>query len=119
MSFNNVALAPLSTVEKKAVEAFCSMLQDLVPGEVETLGLWGLRGDRFKSSRDINILVLLKREAPELEEKVLELGLEVLLDLGVYLSLKCFHKAQYETFKALELPMIEDMQEDMICLWAA
>ncbi len=116
---NRVSLSQLSSVEREAVEAFSASLVDRFGGKVTSISLHGTRSQLFQQSRELNLLILLRKEDADLEAGIEELALDQLVDTGVYLTLRCFDRAQFETFKEMELPMILSLEADKLQLWAA
>ena len=112
-------LTQLSSIEHEAVESFSRSIVARFGSRIATISAHGTRGAGFRQSREINLLVLLKRSSESLESSILEEALLQLVETGVYLTVRCFSRKQYDTFRKMELPMIEELQRDAISLWAA
>jgi hypothetical protein len=45
--------------------------------------------------------------------------LDILLDSGIYLTVKTFSRSRYETFRNARIPMIQAMESSRVNLWKA
>ena len=53
------------------------------------------------------------------QDLAMDLVLDILLDTGIYLTVKTFSRSRYEVFRKAELPMIQNMEASRVSLWKA
>lgn len=111
--------SPLTKLEKEAVKAFTQRVVQEYGGRLVSVDLCGHDDPTFEETRDIQLLVLTRREDGELEDLAMDMVLDILLDTGIYLTVKTFSRARYETFRKAEIPMIRKLEADRISLWIA
>lgn len=111
--------SPLTKLEKEAVEAFVNRLTKSHGPRLADVDLCGHEDPSFEQSRDVQILVLTHKEDGELEDLAMDLVLDILLDTGIYLTVKTFSRARYETFRQAQIPMIQSIEADRLALWKA
>ena len=110
---------PLTKLEREAVGQFAATLTAESGARIHQLDLFGLDAEDFRENREIQLLVLTNREDSGLEDRSMDLVLDVLLETGIYLTVKTFSKSRYNAFRKAKIPMIERMEEDRIQLWKA
>ena len=113
------SLTGLSRPERAAVERLTKTLSEKFAQRIHSITMFGLSDRPYTPDREIQLLVLLHDEDQELEEKVTDEVLDLLLDTGVYLSVKCFTLCQYNAFERMQLPFVDAVRADPIPLWKA
>ncbi|MBI4872543.1 MAG: hypothetical protein HY814_13365 [Candidatus Riflebacteria bacterium] len=117
--FKNVELTQLSRVEREAVDSFSRCLVAKLGTQVASISVHGLRCPVQPESREMNLLVLLKKANPVMESQVEELALDQFIESGIYLQVRCFEQKQFNQLRKMRLPAVTEMQRDAISLWAA
>lgn len=111
--------SPLTKLEKQAVVSFVETLVQQHGATVQQVDLFGLESQGFRDTRDIQVLVLTNREDSHFEDRTMDLVLDVLLETGIYLSVKTFSKRRFQSFRKARIPMIQQMDQDRYPLWEA
>lgn len=119
MEITTLDRSPLTKLEKQAVTAFITQLTRSHGGSLVGVDLCGLDSAAFEDGREIQVLVLTRREDGVLEDQAMDLVLDVLLDTGIYLTVKTFSRSRYETFRKARIPMIQAMEKSRVSLWKA
>lgn len=110
---------PLTKLEREAVATFADRITKEFGARLNGIDLFGTSAGSFSSTREISLLVLSNKEDAELEDKAMDMVLDVLLDTGIYLQVKTFSKRRYESFRKAEIPLIKAMETDRTPLWRA
>lgn len=116
---SNLDRSPLTKLEKDAVETLVARLSGEYGGRLKGIDLCGHDDPTFEQTREVQVLVLTSREDGELEDMAMDMVLDILLDSGIYLTVKTFSKARYETFRKAQIPMIQAMEASRVELWKA
>jgi hypothetical protein len=119
MSAAKMDRSPLTKLEREAVQAFTNRIVKEYGGRLVSVDLCGHEDPSFEETRDIQLLVLTRREDGELEDLAMDMVLDILLDTGIYLTVKTFSRARFETFRKAEIPMIRKLDSDRVSLWIA
>ncbi len=115
----NVELTQLSRVEKEAVDLFSGQLVERFGTKVSSISVHGLHGQMFQQTRELNLVVLLKKASPVLEAQVEDLALDQFIETGIYLQVRCFEQRQFKSLQKMKLPAVTALQQDAVSLWAA
>ncbi len=110
---------PLTRIEKQAVMAFTEALTREFGARIAEVDMHGVDEGTFRDNRDIQVLVLTNREDGELEDRAMDMVLDVLLETGIYLTVRTFAKARFQAFKRARIPAIQKMDEERLTLWKA
>ena len=113
------SLTGLSRPERQAVESLTETLSKKFSHRLLSISLFGLTERSFVDEREIQLLVLLNVDDSEMEAQVTDEVLDLLLDTGIYLSVKCFTQRQYHAFEQMKLPFVDVVRADQISLWKA
>lgn len=113
------SLTGLSRPERQAVERITETLTDKFSHRLLSISLFGLTEASFAHEREIQLLVLLDLDDGDVEAQVTDDVLDLLLDTGIYLSVKVFTQRQYRAFEQMKLPFVDVVRADQISLWRA
>lgn len=103
--------------EQQALNRFREILTKQFGPEIISVHLFGskARGDAHPES-DIDVLVVTRHEDWRLKEKVGRVATEILLDLGVYLSVKVLGKPLHQRLMSAGSPFIRNVMREGIAL---
>lgn len=113
------SLTGLSRPERQAVERLTQTLSEQFSHRIISVSLFGLTEASFVNEREIQMLVLMDGDDGEVEAQVTDHVLDLLLDTGIYLSVKIFTQRQYRAFEQMRLPFVDVVRADQISLWRA
>ncbi len=119
MEHSKLEQSPLTKIEKQAVETLCTRPTKEYSGRLHGINLCGHDDPTFETSRDVQVLVLTQREDGEIEDLAMDMVLDILLDTGIYLTVKTFSKARFDTFRKAKIPMIQSLETGRVQLWKA
>lgn len=107
----------LSKTDQNGLNHFKRLLKDRFGSEVVETRLFGsqARGDASPES-DIDVLVITGHDDWKLKDKIGRIATEVLVEDGVYLSLKVLGKIAYQRLIELQSPFITNVLRDGIPL---
>ncbi|MBI1883921.1 MAG: nucleotidyltransferase domain-containing protein [Chlamydiae bacterium] len=105
----------LSPQERSALQDFKKVLLERFRSQVSEIFLFGskARGDS-KSDSDIDVLVITQQDDWKLKDKIGRLATDILLDEGIYLSIKVLGQKHYQYMKWLEAPFIKNVLKEGI-----
>jgi hypothetical protein len=108
----------LSPAEQAALEDFVDAVRGSLGSEVVDVQLFGskARGDATPES-DVDVLVVVRRDAPKLIDALYDLLLGACLDHDVYISLKIFSKAEYDRLNHPRTPFMQNVAREGVALW--
>jgi len=93
---NKHRLSSLRENEQRAISAFRESLDKALGANVVALKLFGSKArGRSTPASDIDLLVLVKRYAAQLEDLVIEIAFDINLEYGVYISPRVIGEATF------------------------
>ncbi|OGX03085.1 MAG: hypothetical protein A3G87_09525 [Omnitrophica bacterium RIFCSPLOWO2_12_FULL_50_11] len=103
--------------EEEALNRFKEILTKQFGSEIVSVHLFGskARGDTLEES-DIDILVVTERDDWRLKEQVGKVATTILLDYGVYLSVKVLGKSFRQRLIHLDSPFLRNILREGILL---
>ncbi len=107
----------LEKEEEKALQRFKEILAEQFGREIVSVHLFGskARGDAHSES-DIDLLVVTQREDWRLKEQIGKVATKILLDYGVYLSVKVLGKSVHQKLVNVDSPFIRNILREGILL---
>ena len=114
---NTASLAHLTPNERAAIAAYLAQLRQRIADSVLAVILFGskARGEA-NIEADIDLLVLLDRETPELRTSLWRIAADVSLDFNVVLSPRVFGRARWAEARHMGLPLYRAIMADGIAL---
>ena len=112
-------VSSLHPMEQKAVLTFTEQLVRDHSPRVATISLYSTGQRTSRGFEDIEILVLTPKDDGMLENAILDLIAEIVVDTGVYLTVKCLSRKQFQAFKRAGLPFIKQVMARQIALFQA
>ena len=109
----------LHPMEQKAILAFTEQAVTQFGARLASISLYGTGQKTSKGFEDIEILVLTPAEDPTVEDAMLDTVAEIVVDTGVYLTVKCFSQAQFKAFTRAGVPMMRRIIQNRIALFEA
>ncbi len=108
----------LNDGESKILQGLVKHLNELYPGEIVLVQLFGsrARGSAALDS-DYDILVVVKERTKVSRSAIYEYVLDVNLKYGIDLSLKIYGVSEFEAFKAKGVPFINEVLQEGYSLW--
>jgi hypothetical protein len=104
-------------MEQKAILAFTEQAVMQFGSRIASISLYGTGQRTSRGYEDIEILVLTPRDDTGLEDSLLDTIAEIVVDTGVYLTVKCFSQAQFRAFSRAGVPMVRRILENRIALF--
>lgn len=104
-------------MEQKAILAFTRHTVSRHGSRVASISLYGTGDKTARGFEDIEILVLTPKEDPHLEDDLLDVVAEIVVETGVYLTVKCLSQAQLRAFKRAGIPMIQRILANQVALF--
>lgn len=103
--------------EAQAVEEFKERLLAALPGQVRDIILFGskARGDGHPGS-DVDLLVVVERRTPEVDDAISVITADILLDRGVDISALDFTRSEVSECSAIGTPLMRNVAEEGIVL---
>ena len=103
----------LTVQEQQALWQFKESLQARFGDEIVEVRVFGskARGDAGPES-DLDVLVVTKRDDWKLKEQIGQVATTILLEEGIYLSVKVFGGHVYRRLVELKTPFIKNVLED-------
>ncbi len=107
----------LEEQEEKALKRFKEILTERFGQEIVSVHLFGskARGDVHQES-DIDILVVTQQDDWRLKEQIGKVATQVLLDYGIYLSVKVLGRSFREKLVNVDSPFIRNVLREGILL---
>lgn len=101
--------------EQQTLRRFKGILLERFGDEIAEVRLFGskARGDAGPES-DLDVLVVTRRDDWRLKEQIGQVATTILLEEGVYLSLKVFGQPFYRRLVTLQTPFIKSVLQDGI-----
>lgn len=104
-------------MEQKAVLAFTELAVTKQGAHISSISLYGTGQRTSRGYEDIEILVLTPKEDSRVEDILLDTIAEIVVDTGVYLTVKCFSQAQFKAFTRAGVPMMRRIMDNRISLF--
>ena len=103
--------------EQEALKRFKELLIQQFGSEIVSIRLFGskARGDSHKES-DINVLVTTKKDDWHLKEEIGKVATKILLDVGVYLSVKVMGQTLQQRLLYVGSPFIRNIMSEGITI---
>lgn len=107
----------LEKQEEKALKSFKDILAQQFGSEVVSIRLFGskARGD-FHAESDIDVLVVTRQDDWHLKERIGKVATAVLLDTGVYLSVKVMGQSSQQRLLYVGSTFIRNVMSEGIAL---
>ena len=107
----------LEKQEEKALKRFQEILTQQFGSEISSIRLFGskARGDSHAKS-DIDILVVTQKDDWRLKERIGKVATAILLDYGVYLSLKVMGQAFQQKLLYVGSPFMRNVMSEGVAL---
>ncbi|MFQ6057316.1 MAG: nucleotidyltransferase domain-containing protein, partial [Anaerolineae bacterium] len=108
----------LTERERQAIAEFQERLHRTLPGQVQSLILFGskAREDAHPDS-DIDLLVILRDKTRATVDAVVEAQLEALDQTGVFVTPLIYSQQEAEEDQALGMPLMQNVAEEGIVVW--
>lgn len=107
----------LSKDEQTAVNEFATRLRDRFPNDVEALKLYGSKArDTAHEESDIDILIIVKKRTPEIDEKTIDLVCDILNEFGVFIETVTLTSDAYKDAVDRQYPFAINVERDSISL---
>jgi len=106
------------TAVKTALAAYVTRAVRLYPDEILSITLYGsqARGDA-KTESDIDVLVVVRRDAPALRQALTDLAWQVQFEYGVVISDIIRSIEQYNRMQANKFPFYQNIEREGVLLW--
>lgn len=104
-------------MEQKAILTFTEMAVTKHGASISSISLYGTGQRTSRGYEDIEILVLTPKENHKLEDDLLDTIAEIVVDTGVYLTVKTFSQAQFKAFTRAGVPMMRRIMDNRISLF--
>lgn len=103
--------------EEEALKRFKEILTKQFGSEVVTIRLFGskARGD-FHAESDIDVLVVTQQDDWRLKEEIGKVATTILLDTGIYLSIKVMGQSLQQRLLLVGSPFIRNVMSEGIAL---
>jgi len=108
-----------NSLEKRILHGLVDYLNDLYPGEIRLVQLFGsrARGDARQDS-DYDVLIVVKDRSTINRSRIYDYVLDVNLNYGINLSLKIYGEHEFELFKKKGVPFIREILSEGYSLWS-
>ena len=110
-------ITSLHPMEQKAILAFTELAVTKHGARISSISLYGTGQRTSRGYEDIEILVLTPKEDAKVEDALLDCIAEIVVDTGVYLTVKCFSQAQFKAFSRAGVPMMRRIMDNRISLF--
>ena len=106
------------TAVKTALAAYVTRAVRLYPDEILSITLYGsqARGDA-KTESDIDVLVVVRRDAPALRQALTDLAWQVQFEYGVVISDIIRSIEQFNRMRANRFPFYQNIEREGVLLW--
>ena len=106
------------TAVKTALAAYVTRAVRLYPDEILSITLYGsqARGDA-KAESDIDVLVVVRRDAPALRQALTDLAWQVQFEYGVVISDIIRSVEQFNRMRANRFPFYQNIEREGALLW--
>jgi hypothetical protein len=110
-------ITSMHPMEQKAILAFTEQAVMHHGSRISSISLYGTGQRTSRGFEDIEILVLTPKEDGDLEDALLDTIAEIVVETGVYLTVKCFSQAQFKAFSRAGVPMMRRIMDNRISLF--
>jgi len=109
----------MKTSERKLFQGLVNYLNELYPGEIRLVQLFGsrARGDARRDS-DFDVLIVVKDRSLIDRSRIYDYVLDVNLQYGIDLSLKIYGEDEFESFKRKGVPFVREVLSEGYALWS-
>lgn len=116
-NFHDMKTKGLSKIEQAAVNEFAARLRDHYPKDVDSIKLYGskVRGTANEES-DVDILIIVKKRTPEIDEKTIDLVCDILNEFGVFIETVTLATDTYKDAIDRQYPFAINVEKDSISL---
>ena len=104
-------------MEQKAILTFTELAVTRHGAGISSISLYGTGQRTSRGYEDIEILVLTPKDDAKVEDALLDTIAEIVVDTGVYLTVKCFSQAQFKAFTKAGVPMMRRIMDNRISLF--
>ena len=106
------------TAVKTALAAYVTRAVRLYPDEILSITLYGsqARGNA-KTESDIDVLVVVRRDAPALRQALTDLAWQVQFEYGVVISDIIRSIEQFNRMRANRFPFYQNIEREGVLLW--
>lgn len=107
------------SLEKRILQGLIDYLNDLYPGEIRLVQLFGsrARGDARQDS-DYDVLIVVKNRSKINRARIYDYVLDVNLNYGIDLSLKIYGEREFKLFKKKGVPFVREVLSEGYTLWS-
>jgi hypothetical protein len=107
----------LHPLEQKAILSFTEQTVRRFGNRVSSISLYGTGQKTARGFEDIEILVLTSTDDEAFEDDVLDTVAEIVVETGVYLTVKTFSQAQFKAFNKAGVAMVKRIKQNQIALF--
>lgn len=107
----------ISAKEQKVLSQFKQLIVRSLENNLVSLQLFGskARGD-YNDNSDTDILLIVRKKEPKVEEIVYEIVIDLMLNSGIYLSVKIFDSAEFEKLNRIPTVFMQKVKQEAIKL---
>ena len=103
--------------EQRALQRFKEILNRRFGSEIKALRLFGSKArNDARSDSDIDVLVVTRQDDWRLKEEIGKVATLILLEEGIYLSVKVLGEPSYQRLTRLASPFLKNISRDGISL---
>ena len=102
---------------RKAVDEFVKKAMDNYADKIDSIILFGsvARGEAKRNS-DVDILVITNGDSFEMQRLISGIVVEILLETGIYVSVKVLSKEEYELLRDIDSLFYRNLSEEGIVI---
>lgn len=109
----------LPAPEKEAVLQFTKQILANHGDLIDSISLYGSGRKDRRGFEEVEILLLTRGAQETIEDEVLDTVADVVVNTGVYLTVRCFSNDEYTSYCELELPFISQIRTSEVELFRA
>jgi len=109
----------LHSLEKKAVLQFTKQAIADYGDTIEHISLYSAGRRNSRGFEEVEILILTTEDDDQFEDRILDVVADVVVDTGVYLTVRTFSREAFESFSAMKLPIVSQIRDTAVALFDA
>lgn len=109
----------LPAPEKEAVLQFTKQIIANQGDLIQSISLYGTGRKDRRGFEEVELLVVTHGEQDTIEDEVLDTVADVVVNTGVYLTVRCFSAEEYLSYNQLDLPLINAIRKSEVSLFQA